>query len=95
MKRLLTLPRLLFCFSVLSIAFAAGACTDKVPGERTTSLTAPGKARLTMSNLPGDASTVCVSAVSQRDQLMASDVTGDARATKLEALDALVQDTCY
>jgi hypothetical protein len=48
-----------------------------------------------MSNLPSDASTVCVSAVSQRDQLTASDVTGDARATKLEALDALVQDTCY
>lgn len=95
MKRLLTLPRLLFCVSVLSIALAAMACTDKIPGGRTASPTAPGRARLTMSNLPGDASTVCVSAVSQRDKLIASDVTGDTRQTKLEALDALVEDTCY
>jgi hypothetical protein len=95
MKRFLTLPRLLFFVSVVSIALAAMACSDKVPGEHTAGPTAPGRARLTMSNLPSDASTVCVSAVSQRDQLLASDVTSDARQTKLEALDALVQDTCY
>ena len=66
------------------------ACTDK-PIEKT-SLTSPGRARLTMSSLPSNASTVCVAAVKERDGLLAK---SELKTDRIDALDALVEDTCY
>jgi len=66
------------------------ACTDK-PIEKA-SLTSPGRARLTMSSLPSTASTVCVAAVKERDGLLAK---SELKTDRLDALDALVEDTCY
>ena len=77
--------------TVTAVVLAA-ACTDK-PVERS-GITAPGKLRLTMSSLPGNASTVCVANVRARDALLARPV-GDAQQAKLEALDVVIDDTCY
>jgi hypothetical protein len=87
MKRLI-LP---FVLATLTIA-----CSDE-PSKHPAATTAPGRPRLTASNLPADASTVCVSAVKQRDQLatVLSNLTGGEKEQKLAALDALVEDTCY
>ena len=68
----------------------AAACTDK-PVERT-NLTSPGRPRLTMSSLPANASTVCVAAVKERDGLLAKN---ELKTDRVDALDALVEDTCY
>ena len=72
------------------LVVSAAACTDK-PVEKA-SLTSPGRARLTMSSLPSTASTVCVAAVKERDGLLAK---SELKTDRLEALDALVDDTCY
>lgn len=72
------------------LVISAAACTDK-PIEKA-SLTSPGRARLTMSSLPSNASTVCVAAVKERDGLLAK---SELKTDRLEALDALVDDTCY
>jgi len=69
---------------------SASACTDK-PVEKA-NLTSPGRPRLTMSSLPSSASTVCVAAVKERDGLFAK---SDLKTDRLDALDALVEDTCY
>ena len=73
-----------------AVAAVAAACTDK-PIEKT-SLTSPGRARLTMSSLPPNASTVCVAAVKERDGLLAK---SELKTDRIDALDALVEDTCY
>ena len=72
------------------VAIAAAACTDK-PIEKA-SLTSPGKPRLTMSSLPSGASSVCVAAVKERDGLLAK---SELKTDRIDALDALVEDTCY
>ena len=66
------------------------ACTDK-PIEKG-ALTSPGRPRLTMSSLPAGASSVCVAAVKERDGLLAK---SELKTDRIEALDALVEDTCY
>jgi len=76
---------------LVMLAVTAAACTDK-PAEKATNLTSPGRARLTMSSLPSNASTVCVAAVKERDGLLAK---SDLKTDRLDALDALVEDTCY
>jgi len=73
-----------------AVVLMAAACTDK-PIEKT-SLTSPGRARLTMSSLPPNASTVCVAAVKERDGLLAK---SELKTDRIDALDALVEDTCY
>ena len=77
---------------LVALVVTAAACTDK-PVEKAANLTSPGRARLTMSSLPPDASTVCVAAVKQRDGLLAS--SDPKPEGRLDALDALVEDTCY
>jgi hypothetical protein len=77
----------------LSVVLAAAACTD-APVERSAT-TAPGKARLTMSSLPAHASTVCVANVRARDEIVASSAAIDNRQAKLDALDVVIDDTCY
>jgi hypothetical protein len=49
-----------------------------------------------MSSLPSGASTVCTAAVKERDDLLVS-VGGasESAKTRIVALDALVDDTCY
>jgi len=76
-------------FALLVVCAVAG-CTDK-PIEKA-SLTSPGRARLTMSSLPPNASTVCVAAVKERDGLLAK---SELKTDRIDALDALVEDTCY
>lgn len=73
------------------VVLALAACTDK-PVEKA-NLTSPGRPRLTMSSLPSNASTVCVAAVKERDGLLA--LSDPKSAPKIDALDALVEDTCY
>ena len=73
-----------------AVVVMAAACTDK-PIEKS-SLTSPGRARLTMSSLPPNASTVCVAAVKERDGLLAK---SELKTDRIDALDALVEDTCY
>ena len=78
---------------VLAVVLAA-ACTDK-PDEKSTT-TAPLRPRLTMASLPSNASTICVAAVKERDQLLAPGGDGlGSKQARLGALDALVEDTCY
>jgi hypothetical protein len=85
MKRL---TQLVFVSAVVTVA----ACTDK-PVEKANNLTSPGRPRLTMSSLPPTASTVCVAAVKERDALLAK---SDPKPTsRIDDLDALVDDTCY
>jgi hypothetical protein len=78
---------------VLAVLVASVSCTDKQTEK--TNLTSPTRSRLSMSTLPAGASTVCVSAVKERDQLVASTVTTEMKQTRMDALDALVEDTCY
>jgi len=78
---------------VLAVLVASLSCTDKHTEK--TSLTSPTRSRLSMSTLPAGASTVCVSAVKERDQLVASSATTEMKQTRMDALDALVEDTCY
>ena len=75
---------------LVAAVVSASACTDK-PVEKA-NLTSPGRPRLTMSSLPSSASTVCVAAVKERDGLLAK---SDLKIDRLDALDALVEDTCY
>jgi hypothetical protein len=78
----------------LSAVLFTAACSDQ-PLDRV-STTAPGKPHLTMSALPGDASKVCVANVRARDELLAkpaTDVTN--RQDKLDALDVVIDDTCF
>jgi hypothetical protein len=83
-------PALLVCVVLLSLA----ACTDKHVDR--TSMTAPNGTRLTMASLPSNASTVCAAAVKERDQLLApSTKASESVQTRIDALDALVEDTCY
>ena len=70
----------------------ATACTDDHPATKSSSLTAPSKPALTMSNLPSDASTVCVATVRQRDQVIAKPAAGGA--ADLDALNAVIDDVC-
>jgi hypothetical protein len=70
----------------------ATACTDDHPNKSSSLVTAPSKPALTMSNLPGDASTVCVASVRQRDQFLAK--PGTAGAANLDALNAVIDDVC-
>jgi hypothetical protein len=88
MKRLSLIP--LVCLSVALVS-----CSDTP--ERAAATTAPGRPRLTVANLPANASTVCVSAVKQRDQLTEAlkTLSGETRVQKLAALDALIEDACY
>ena len=80
---------------VLAALVLAAACSDDRPVEKT-NLTSPTRPHLTMSSLPSDASTVCVAAVKERDQLLApSTRAGTSSQTRIDALDALVEDTCY
>jgi hypothetical protein len=76
----------------VSLVVTVAACTDK-PVEKT-SLTSPGRPRLTMSSLPASASTVCAAAVKERDGLLAA-VRNPKSVARIDALDALVEDTCY
>jgi hypothetical protein len=78
---------------VLAGLVASVSCTDKQAEK--TNLTSPTRARLSMSTLPTGASTVCVAAVKERDGLVASSATADMKQTRMDALDALVDDTCY
>jgi hypothetical protein len=75
---------------------ALAGCSDK-PAEHGPTTTAPGRPRLTASNLPSDVSTICASAVVQRDQLTndLNGLTAGQREQKLASLDALVEDSCY
>jgi hypothetical protein len=83
-------PALLACVVLMSLA----ACTDKHVDQA--NMTAPSHTRLTTASLPSDASTVCVAAVKERDQLLApSTKTSESVQTRIDALDALVEDTCY
>jgi hypothetical protein len=77
----------------LSIVLAAAACTDN-PADRALT-TAPGKPRLSMSTLPSDASTICVANVRARDELLAHAPAEGASSSKLDALGAVIEDTCY
>jgi hypothetical protein len=87
------MKRLILPFVLATLVIA---CSDET-AKRPAATTAPGRPRLTASNLPAGASTVCVSAVKQRDQLtlMLNSLTGSEREQKLASLDALVEDTCY
>ena len=78
---------------VLAVLVASLSCTDKHTEK--TNLTSPTRSRLSMSTLPAGASTVCVAAVKDRDQLVASPATAAEKQTRMDALDALVEDTCY
>jgi len=80
---------------VLALFVIATACTDEKVVEKS-AMTSPTRPRLTMSSLPSGASTVCVAAVKERDQLLspAGQSSGSA-TTRILALDALVDDTCY
>jgi hypothetical protein len=77
--------------AVALFVVTASACTDRPAGKP--NLTSPGRPRLTMSSLPSDASTVCVAAVKERDGVLAKHQSKDA--SRIDALDALVDDTCY
>ena len=77
----------------LSIVLAAAACTDN-PADRALT-TAPGKPRLSMSTISSDASTICVANVRARDQLLAQPLAEGASSSKIGALDAVIEDTCY
>lgn len=74
-----------------ALVVTAIGCTDK-PVEKS-SLTSPGRPRLTMSSLPANASTVCVAAVKERDGLLLK--SHSSAQSRITALDALVEDTCY
>jgi hypothetical protein len=69
----------------------AAACQDDRP-MKSALVTAPTRPALTMSNLPSDASTVCVASVRQRDLLLAK--PGTAGAANLDALNAVIDDVC-
>ena len=80
---------------VLAILVLAAACTDDKVVEKT-HVTSPTRPRLTMSSLPGGASTVCTAAVKERDDLLVSvGRASESAKTRVLALDALVDDTCY
>jgi hypothetical protein len=77
------------------LILSIGACSDDRPIEKA-SMTSPTRPRLTLSSLPSSASTVCVAAVKERDQLLASSAqSAESRQVRIDALDALVEDTCY
>ena len=81
----------------ISVVLATGSCSDDPTKGTASAPTAPSKPRLTASNLPKDASTVCVSAVTQRDQLTngLNGLTDGQREQKMTSLDALIEDSCY
>ena len=89
MKRLSLVPAL----CLVGIA----ACSDNPTMKGMPGTTAPARPRLTASNLPADASTICTSAVLQRDHLTKAlnGLTEGHREQKLASLDALVEDSCY
>jgi hypothetical protein len=68
------------------------ACTDDHPTKSSSLITAPSKPALTMSNLPSDASTICVASVRKRDALLAK--PGIAPVTDVSALNAVIDDVC-
>jgi hypothetical protein len=79
--------------AVAGLICLATSCTGDHPATKSASLlTAPSKPALTMSNLPSDASTVCVATVRQRDQLIAKPAAGGA--ADLDALNAVIDDVC-
>ena len=80
---------------VAALVLSVAACNDDRPVAKA-SVTSPTRPRLTLSSLPNTASTVCVAAVKERDQLLApSAQTAESRQLRIDALDALVEDTCY
>ena len=78
---------------VLAVVAASVSCTDKQTEK--TNLTSPTHSRLSVATLPAGASTVCVAAVKERDQLVASSASAAMKQSRMDALDALVDDTCY
>jgi len=79
--------------AVIALVVAAG-CAER-PNEKSTT-TAPPRSRLTVGTLPANASTVCVAAVKERDQLLAGGNDGATpQQERVKALDAVVDDTCY
>jgi hypothetical protein len=75
-------------FGVLLIL--AAACSDEKKSAQTNSLTtSPNAPRLTMKNLPANASTVCIANIRKRDEVLLKNASADH-----SALDAAIEDVC-
>jgi len=77
-------------FVVLGATLAlAVACSDEKPSQRSTDLTSPKAPRLTLKNLPANASTICIANVRKRDEVLLKNA-----AANHDALDAAIDDVC-
>jgi hypothetical protein len=70
------------------LVLAAG-CTDDKHNRLSNGLTSPKAPRLSMKNLPPNASTVCIANIRKRDQVLLKNA-----AAKHDALDAAIEDVC-
>lgn len=80
-------------FAAAALLTLAAGCTDERPNAKSGLVTAPPRPALTMTTLPKDAPTVCVSSVRQRDLLLANPKT-TADSPNLAALNSVIDDVC-
>jgi len=78
-------------FAVLgALLILAAGCSDEKRNLKSNDLTtSPSTPRLTMKNLPADASTICIANVRKRDEILLKNAAADH-----EALDSAIEDVC-
>ena len=68
----------------------AGACSDEKRDQQRNGLTtSPNAPRLSMKNLPPNASTICIANIRKRDEILLKNA-----AANHDALDAAIADVC-